>query len=86
MADFIHTNTKGIIISTNNVVYPSNLQEIKKYVKNSLCVVADQIKSPRLPQSKSYLKIVGIPYLSKVTNAHLSSGDVEKSQTCLSSG
>ena len=25
MANFIHTNAKGIIISTNNVVYPSDL-------------------------------------------------------------
>jgi len=78
MANFIHTDTKGIIISTNNVVYPLNLQEIKKYIKNSLYAVVDQIKSPRLPQSKSYLKIVDIPYLSEVTNAHLSSDDVEK--------
>jgi len=78
MANFIHTNAKGIIISTNNVMCPSDLQKIKKYVKNSLCAVADQIELPRLPQSKSYLKIVGIPYLSEVTNTCLSSNDVEK--------
>jgi len=41
-------------------------------------VVVDQIESSRLPQSKSHLKIVSIPYLSEVTNAHLSSDDVEK--------
>jgi len=78
MANFICTNTKDIIISTNNVMCPLDLQEIEKYIKNSLCMVADQIELPRLPQSKSYLKIVGIPYLSEVTNAYLSSNNVEK--------
>ena len=78
MANFICTDTKGIIISTNNVTCPSDLQEIEKYIKNTLCTIADQIKLPRLPQSKSYLKIVGISYLSEVTNTCLSSDDVEK--------
>jgi len=49
MADFVHLDDKGIIISTNNVAGPSDLQEIEKYVKNTLCVVADQITMPRLP-------------------------------------
>ena len=78
MADFIHTDSKGIIISTNNVTCLLDLQEIEKYVKNTLCAVADQIEAPRLPQSKSYLKIVGIPYLSEITNACLKSDDVKK--------
>ena len=37
----------------------------------------EQISSPRLPQSKSYLKIVGIPYNSEITNSCISSNDVE---------
>jgi len=78
MANSICTDAKGIIISTNNIIYPLDLQEIKKYIKNSLCVVTDQIELPRLPQSKSYLKIVSIPYLSEVTNTYLSSDNVEK--------
>jgi len=41
-------------------------------------VVADQIELPKLLQSKSYLKIVGILYLSEVTNTQLSSDNVEK--------
>ena len=41
-------------------------------------MVTDQIELPRLPQSKSYLKIVSIPYLSEVTNTYLSSDNVEK--------
>jgi len=78
MANFIQTNVKIIIISANNVASSLDLQEIEKYVKSTLCTVADQIDSPRLPQSKSYLKIVSIPYLSEVSNFCLSSDKVEK--------
>ena len=78
MADFVHLNDKGIIISTNNVAGPSDLQEIEKYVKNTLCAVADQIAMLMLPQSKSYLKIIGIPFVSEFTNSWITSDNVKK--------
>jgi len=68
MADFICVKDKGIIISTNNVANPSDLQEVEKYVKNMLYMEVDQISFLRLPQSKSYLKVVGIPYLTDQSN------------------
>jgi len=78
MANFICIDNKDIVISTNNVTSPSNLQEIKRCIKSSLCTDADQIDSPRLLQSKSYLKIVSIPYLSEQSNTWLSSEEVER--------
>ena len=69
IADFICSNDKGIVIMTNNVASSSDLQEIEKCVKNSLITNAEQISTPRLPQSKSYLKIVGIPYINKYSDA-----------------
>ena len=36
IADFIHVEDKRIVIMTNNVASPSDLQEIEKCVKNSL--------------------------------------------------
>jgi len=78
MADFIQINNKGIVISTNNVASPLDLQEIKRCVKNSLCVEADQINFLRLLQSKLYLKIVSIPYLTKQSNTCLFSDNIEK--------
>ena len=42
MANFIHVKDKGIVISTNNVALPSNLQEIEKYVKSLLANNSDQ--------------------------------------------
>ena len=78
MADFIHIKDKDIIILTNNITNPLDLQEIEKYVRNSLNADTNQISFPRLLQSKSYLKIVSIPYLVEQSNTHLSSNDVEK--------
>jgi len=34
--DFIYADTKSIIISTNGITLNSDLQEIEKYIKNSL--------------------------------------------------
>jgi len=34
--DFIYADTKSIIISTNSITLNSDLQEIEKYIKNSL--------------------------------------------------
>ena len=39
--------------------------------ENLLISDADQVLLPRLPQSKSYLKIVGIPYISEKTNSRI---------------
>ena len=47
---------------TNKVSLPSNLLIIENYVKYSENIDSSQVDSPRLPQSKFYLKIIGIPY------------------------
>ena len=78
IADFICIEDKGIVISTNNVASPSDLQKIEKCVKSSLLNNANQISPPRLPQSKSYLKIVGIPYLNEQSNMHILPKNIEK--------
>ena len=78
MADYIHIDSKGIVIATNNIASPSNLQTIEKYIKNTSSIEANQVQSPRLPQSKSYLKIVGILYLSESSNICITSDDIEK--------
>jgi len=78
IADFIHIKDKGIVIFTNNVISPSDLQEIEKYVKSLLSNNSDQISLPSLPQSKSYLKIVSIPYVNKQSNSCISPEDIEK--------
>ena len=46
IADFISVNNKGIIISTNNIASPSDLQKIEKCVKNSFNNEENQISTP----------------------------------------
>jgi len=77
IANFIHVDSKSIIITTNNVSSGSDLQEIDKYVKNLLSSDADKISSPRLPQLKSYLKIVGILFISEKTSNCVSLDEIE---------
>ena len=75
--NFIYVENKGIVLTTNNVASGSNLQEIEKYVKNSLSTNANKMSLARLSQSKSYLKIVGISYISKKTNSHIALDEIE---------
>jgi len=60
---FICPCAGGISIITNNVPNPSNLSIIEKYFKSVEGLNSNNIQSPKLPQSKSYLKIMDLPYL-----------------------
>ena len=40
MADFIHVDNKSIIIVTNNIASPSDLQVIEKYIKSAVYIEA----------------------------------------------
>ena len=57
----------------NSIASASNLQVIENYVKNVNDIISENIQAPRLPQSKSYLKIIGIPYLIENTNIPINS-------------
>ena len=77
MVDFIWSNSRGIIIVTNKVASSLDLQMIKNYVKNAKYINMDEVEVPRLSQSKSYLKIIGIPYLQENTVTSITSSVVE---------
>ena len=56
------------------------LKTIKSNMIANFICVEDKgiiITSPRLPQSKSYLKIIGIPFINKKTNSYISSDDIK---------
>ena len=78
MADYIHIDSKGIVITTNNVASSSDLQAIEKYIKRTSSINTDQVQSPRLSQSKLYLKIISIPYLTEASNMQIISDKVER--------
>ena len=78
LVDFIWSDHIGIMVVTSKVVSWLDLHIIKNYVKNIDDINSLSMKVPRLPQSKSYLKIIGIPYFShNISQKHLSSSDVK---------
>ena len=67
-ANFICSNKRSIILTTNNITSTLDMQTIEKYIKNLNNIDSNEIISPRLFQSKSYLKILDISYFIKDTN------------------
>jgi len=49
MADFVHTEQYGIIITTNKIATPSNFQTIENYIKNVGHINSSNLGSPYLP-------------------------------------
>ena len=66
VTDFIRFNINGIIITMNKPASDLDLSTIEKYLKNIQNIILESIESPCLPKSKSYMKIIGLPYLSEL--------------------
>ena len=78
LVDYIRSDSNGIIIVTNKVAQQSDLAIIDQYVKNSSDINALQVEESRLPKSKSYLKIIGIPFYPHGNSQdRLTSADIE---------
>jgi len=75
--DFIRSDYRGLIVISNKVTAPSDISIINKYVKNSNDLDVNDIQDAQLPQSKSYFKILGIPYLTENTNTPINSNVIE---------
>ena len=76
--DYIRSNPIGLSIVTNKVTIQLDLQIIDQYVKKSENINELQVEEPRLPQSKSFLKIIGIPYYpNSKTQEYLNSSNIE---------
>ena len=78
LADYVQQESTGITIVTNKVALPSDLQTIENIVKNVKNINSEDIKSPRLLQSKFYLKIISIPFFIKNTNIPIMSDYVKE--------
>ena len=77
MVNFVYQEITDIVIITNKIVSDLKLQIIKRYIKNINSIEDKGVNVPQLPQSKSYLKIIGIPYLREDTNISITSDMVE---------
>ena len=67
LVDFIYSDLIRVIMVTNKVPVQSNLYIIKNYIKNINNIDSLNMEVPQLPQSKSYLKIIGISYLNGIS-------------------
>jgi len=65
VADFIQITNNGIIITTNKPANMLDLSTIEKFLKNIDNVNLDLIEGLCLSKSKSYMKIIGLPYKIK---------------------
>jgi len=74
-AKFIYPCPGGVSINTNSVLNTSDLNTIERYLELIDNTSNDKILAPQLPQSKSYLKITGIPYIQSNGNK-LTSDDI----------
>ena len=72
MADYVWQKPIDVTIVTNKVVLPSNIQIIENFIKNVENINSENIKSPKLSQLKSYLKIIDILYLIKNSDISIS--------------
>jgi len=75
--DFIFFDNRGLLLTTNKVAISSDLNIIEKYLKDSNDIEHEEDISPKLLQSKSYLKILSISYFVKSMNLLIFSNIVE---------
>jgi len=78
MANFICSDNRDVIITTNKIASTLDLQTIERYIKNVNNIKSNHVKALRLSQSKSYLKIIDISYLLEDSNTLISSDVVKK--------
>ena len=62
IADFLQVSNDGVNITMSKPASSSDLTTIEKHIKSINNITSDLIESPRLPKSKSYLKIIGLPH------------------------
>ena len=78
LVDYLCSDNSGITVITNKVVQQSDMSIIDNYVKNLNDINSLQVDEPRLPKSKSYLKITGIPFFPHSNSQErLTSDDIE---------
>ena len=75
--DFVRSDHRGLIVVSNKIMVPSDMSIINNYIKNSDNLDIKDIQDAQLPQSKSYLKILGILYLIKNTSTPIDFNVIE---------
>jgi len=66
-----------ISMSTNFAASATELEVIKQWLKKVTGLAASTVVEPRLPQSKSFLKILGVPYWGNNSSLPITQAQVE---------
>ena len=77
-ADFICSNNRKIIITTNKVTASSNLNIVERYVKKLDIINSNNVISHYLSQFKLYLKILEMLYFLENINLLITSNVIEE--------
>jgi len=77
LINFICSDHWGLIINSNKVASLSDLLVVELYIKNQSSMNANDVQSTYLPQSKLYLKILGILYFIEDTNTPIDTNFME---------
>ena len=78
LTDYICSDPIGITIVTNKVSQQSDMAIINNYVKSLDNINSLQVDEPHHPKSKSYLKIIGIPFFPHANSQErLTLNDIE---------
>jgi len=64
IANFLQLDNKSIIVTLNQVASLSDMNIIDRYIRGTDDINSSDIAPTHFPQSKSYLKILGIPYIT----------------------
>ena len=67
----------GVFMSTNSVASAAELEVIKQWLKKTARLGESTEVEPRLPQSKSFLKILDVPYWNSKSSLPITSAQVE---------
>jgi len=78
MTNFIRADNIRLTITTNKVISTLDLNTIENYIKNIDVINLNNVILPKLSQSKLYLKILGISYFVKDTNALITANIVKR--------
>ena len=78
LVDYLRSENSDITVITNKVAQQSDMSIIDNYVKNLNDINSLQVDKPRLPKSKSYIKITGILFfLHANSQEKLTSDNIE---------
>ena len=78
MTNFIRVDDIRLTITTNKVVSILDLNTIENYIKNIDVINLNNVILPKISQSKSYLKILGISYFVENTNVLITANIVKR--------